>query len=73
MRITEKVETPVPPPKRVILDLSEEEAGFLYYIADYYAEAAGPAVAPATGRLATSVKQYKDKSKYPHTDCFKVE
>lgn len=80
MKLTEIVVKPVEPPKRVLLDLSQEEAGIVWYFVNYYASTAAADTGPtglacpaaAAARLAESLKQYRDKYAYPY-DYFHEE
>jgi hypothetical protein len=69
MKVVEVV--PAPPPKRVILDLSEGEADFIRDIMIYYASAlgAGEGVVPAR-KLSALLFQFQGKRQYPYTGYF---
>lgn len=82
MKLTHILQKPVPtPPNRVILDMTEEEAGLLYYISKHYAVRVGaelvaargsPTSVTAAARLYDRLEQYK--SKYQSVDnCFRLE
>jgi hypothetical protein len=74
MKLTHIIQKPVPtPPNRVILDMTEEEAGLLYYISKYYATNPPTGSAnSAAARLYDRLEQYK--SKYQSADsCFRLE
>lgn len=69
-----EVEVEVPkPPKRVILDLSQEEAGLLREFVVYYASNAAPSAAwsAAAAELRNRLEPYRGMYKHPYTDYFK--
>lgn len=67
-----EVETPKPP-HRVLLELSQEEAGFIYHVMNYYATEhfATVAIAVTTAaRCRDKLKEYHGKQQYPYTGYF---
>jgi hypothetical protein len=74
MKITEVVKEPVPPPKTVILELTEEEAGLIEWFSRYYATAVHTLLeVPAAKRLADKLTKYKSAPVYPYNNAFKDE
>lgn len=74
MKISIVEEKPVPPPKRVVLDLSEEEADLIRIFARYYAvlaHAGGELV--AARRLSSKLASFNGKATYPYEKAFKDE
>jgi hypothetical protein len=74
MKLTHIIQKPVPtPPNRVILDMTENEAGLLYFMADYYHRlpANGYSVRAAS-RLRDRLFQYKDKF-FKEDSAFEIE
>lgn len=68
MKITITEEKPIPPPKKVTLELTEDEVGLIRYFADYYS-----IVTPAAARLRDQIpKEFWLNAKYPYTDAFVV-
>jgi hypothetical protein len=76
LTVKEAVPTP-PPPKRVILDLSEGEADFIRMVMFHYQLHSGlrecPAMIDAALRLEKSLVDFVDKKKYPYTGYFEKE
>lgn len=79
MKLSVVEEKPVPPPKRVVLDLSEEEADLIRVFANYYANRHQAAVdlvhghAGAASQLAKKLAPFTDKRKYPFEKAFQDE
>jgi hypothetical protein len=74
MKLTHIIQKPTPtPPNRVILDMTENEAGLLYFMADYYHRlpANGYSVS-AAARLRDRLYQYKDKF-FKEDSAFEIE
>ena len=76
MKITITEEKPIPPPKKVTLELTEDEAGLIRYFADYYNDIYTRVTdfdtsACAAARLRDQIpKEFWLNAKYPHTDAF---
>lgn len=73
MKLTHIIQKPVPtPPNRVILDMTEEEAGLLYYISKYYVAERPSSIDSAADRLCERLSQYRAQFK-DSRNCFNLE
>jgi hypothetical protein len=75
MKITEVVEKPEPPPKKIILELTEEEAGLIQWFARFYTTNApagrvAPELVTAADTLAKKLMKYKNAPLYPYDGVF---
>lgn len=69
MKMTIREGIPVQPPKTVILELSESEAGLVYYFAG--SASADAAACHAANRLREKLSQFKNSPVYPYDKDFR--
>ena len=74
MKISIVEVAPVPPPKKVILEMTPEEVDLIYIFSMYYVTGAWSAPSTAAAkRLAKLTKQFHGSAKYPYENAFKEE
>lgn len=61
---------PIPPPKKVVVEMSEAEACIVYWALNYYAVRTLAAALAAANRAAKHFKQFNGKAQYPYDKEF---